>query len=86
MLSGSRTASSRKAALTELFESLKTDQTPVIVENVVDRIDEVVKAVRFEGWQSTIRGDQEARKASMSLSPAGSRQRTGSIPRRYWPP
>jgi type I restriction enzyme R subunit len=23
----------------------------------------VVKAVRFEGWQSTIRGDQEVRKA-----------------------
>jgi hypothetical protein len=52
-----------KAALTELFESLKTDETPVIVENVVNRIDEVVKAVRFEGWQSTIRGDQEVRKA-----------------------
>jgi type I restriction enzyme R subunit len=52
-----------KAALTELFESLKTDDTPVIVENVVNRIDEVVKAVRFEGWQSTIRGDQEVRKA-----------------------
>jgi type I restriction enzyme, R subunit len=55
-----------KAALTELFESLKTDETPVIVENVVDRIDEVVKAVRFEGWQSTIRGDQEVRKALRS--------------------
>lgn len=52
-----------KAALTELFESLKTDETPVIVENVVNRIDEVVRAVRFEGWQSTIRGDQEVRKA-----------------------
>jgi type I restriction enzyme R subunit len=52
-----------KAALTVLFESLKTDETPVIVENVVNRIDEVVKAVRFEGWQSTIRGDQEVRKA-----------------------
>ncbi|MHB1594782.1 MAG: type I restriction endonuclease subunit R [Streptosporangiaceae bacterium] len=52
-----------KAALTELFESLKTAETPVIVENVVDRIDEVVKAVRFEGWQSTIRGDQEVRRA-----------------------
>jgi len=55
-----------KAALTELFESLKTDETPVIVENVVNRIDEVVKAVRFEGWQSTIRGDQEVRKALRS--------------------
>lgn len=52
-----------KAALTELFDSLKTDGTPVIVENIVNRIDEVVKAVRFEGWQATIRGDQEVRQA-----------------------
>jgi type I restriction enzyme R subunit len=52
-----------KAALTELFESLKTDGTPVIVENMVNRIDEVVRGVRFEGWQSTIRGDQEVRQA-----------------------
>ncbi|MCL2653861.1 MAG: HsdR family type I site-specific deoxyribonuclease, partial [Propionibacteriaceae bacterium] len=52
-----------KAALTELFESLKTDGTPVIVENIVDRIDEVVRAVRFEGWQATHAGDQEVRQA-----------------------
>ncbi|MGX5653297.1 type I restriction endonuclease subunit R [Geodermatophilus nigrescens] len=52
-----------KAALTELFESLKTDETPIIVENIVNRIDEVVRGVRFDGWQSTIRGDQEVRQA-----------------------
>jgi type I restriction enzyme R subunit len=52
-----------KAALTELFEVVKTDKTPIIVENIVSRIDEVVRAVRFEGWQSTIRGDQEVRQA-----------------------
>lgn len=52
-----------QAALTELFEALKGDETPIIVVNVVDRIDEVVKAVRFDGWQSTIAGDQEVRKA-----------------------
>lgn len=51
------------AALTELFEALKTDETPIIVENIVSRIDEVVRGVRFEGWQSTIRGDQEVRQA-----------------------
>lgn len=55
-----------KAALTELFEALKTDETPIIVENLVNRIDEVVRGVRFEGWQSTIRGDQEVRKALRS--------------------
>jgi type I restriction enzyme R subunit len=52
-----------KAALTELFEALKTDETPIIVDNIVSRIDEVVRGVRFEGWQSTIRGDQEVRQA-----------------------
>lgn len=52
-----------KAALTELFEALKSDETPIIVSNVVDRIDEVVRGVRFEGWQSTHAGDQEVRKA-----------------------
>ncbi|PJE02323.1 type I restriction endonuclease subunit R [Mycobacterium sp.] len=50
-----------KAALSELFNSLKDDGTPVIVENIVNRIDEVVKAVRFDGWQATIRGDQIVR-------------------------
>jgi type I restriction enzyme, R subunit len=52
-----------KAALTELFQSLQGNGTPVIVENIVNRIDEVVRGVRFEGWQSTIQGDQEVRKA-----------------------
>jgi type I restriction enzyme R subunit len=52
-----------KAALTELFESLQCDGTPVIVENIVNRIDEVVRGVRFAGWQGTIRGDQEVRQA-----------------------
>jgi type I restriction enzyme R subunit len=52
-----------KAALTELFEALKTNETPIIVDNIVNRIDEVVRGIRFEGWQSTIRGDQEVRQA-----------------------
>jgi type I restriction enzyme, R subunit len=52
-----------KAALSELFEAVKGDETPIIVERVVGRIDEVVRGVRFDGWQSTIRGDQEVRQA-----------------------
>ncbi|MGM7423608.1 type I restriction endonuclease subunit R [Cellulosimicrobium sp. CpK407] len=52
-----------KAALTELFSALKTEGTPVIVENIVNRIDEVVRGVRFDGWQSTIRGDKEVQQA-----------------------
>lgn len=52
-----------KAALSELFAALRDPETPVIVENIVDRIDEVVKSVRFEGWQATIRGDQLVRQS-----------------------
>lgn len=52
-----------KAALTELFEALKTEETPIIVDNVVNRIDEVVRAVRFNGWQATVEGDREVRQA-----------------------
>lgn len=52
-----------RAALTDLFDALRGEETPIIVENVVNRIDEVVRAVRFDGWQATIRGDQEVRQA-----------------------
>jgi type I restriction enzyme, R subunit len=52
-----------KAALTELFESLKGDETPIIVENVVNEVDEVVRAVRFEGWQNTRDGDRLVQQA-----------------------
>lgn len=52
-----------KAALTELFEAIKNDGTPVIVENIVNRIDEVVRGVRFDGWQNTMEGDREVRRA-----------------------
>jgi type I restriction enzyme R subunit len=52
-----------KAALTELFEALQGDGTPVIVENIVNRIDEVVRSVRFKGWQSTIEGDRLVQQA-----------------------
>lgn len=52
-----------KAALTELFEAVKNPDTPVIVERVVDRLDEVVRAIRFEGWQATSEGDRDVRQA-----------------------
>jgi hypothetical protein len=61
-----------RAALTELFESLKEDETPIIIENVVTEVDEVVRAVRFDGWQNTRDGDRlvqrELRKTSTSSS------------------
>ena len=52
-----------RAALTELFESVKTESTPVIVERVVGDIDEIVRQVRFPGWQQTEAGERELRKA-----------------------
>ena len=51
-----------KAALTELFETVRSDSTPIIVEKVVEEIDNVVRQVRFDGWQSTSEGDREVRR------------------------
>lgn len=55
------------AALTELFNGLKNQQTPVIVERIVADIDNIVKIVRFDGWQNTTAGKQEVRKALRSV-------------------
>lgn len=45
-----------KAALTELFNSVKNKSTPIIVERMVNEIDEIVKIVRFPGWKDTPQG------------------------------
>jgi len=52
-----------KAALTELFQEVKTEQTPIIVERVVNDIDEIVRYVRFDGWQNTHAGEREVKMA-----------------------
>ncbi len=52
-----------KAALTELFEGVRNENTPIIVKRVVDDIDEIVKYVRFPGWQDTSTGCQDVKKA-----------------------
>jgi len=41
-----------KAALTELFNEVKTSETPVIVERIVAEIDEIVLVGPFPGWQA----------------------------------
>jgi type I restriction enzyme R subunit len=51
------------AALTELFQSVKNSETPVIVERVVADIDDIVKQVRFPEWQQTEAGEREVKKA-----------------------
>lgn len=52
-----------KAALTELFDAVRNPDTPVIVERIVAKIDEIVRIVRFPGWQNTTSGEREVRKA-----------------------
>ncbi len=56
-----------KAALTELFNGIKNKTTPIIVERVVNDIDNIVKIVRFDGWQNTSAGKQEVKKALRSV-------------------
>ncbi|HBO84977.1 MAG: DEAD/DEAH box helicase [Deltaproteobacteria bacterium GWC2_42_11] len=51
-----------KAALTELFLEMKTDKTPAIVERIVTDIDEIVRIVRFDGWQDSTTGEKEIKR------------------------
>jgi type I restriction enzyme R subunit len=51
-----------KAALTELFLELKSDTTPAIVERIVNDIDEIVRFVRFDGWQNSTVGEREVKR------------------------
>lgn len=52
-----------KTALTELFLELKTDETPAVVERIVNDIDAIVKVVRFPGWQDSAGGQKQVQKA-----------------------
>ena len=52
-----------KAALTELFTEAKNGETPIIVERIVADIDNIVRVVRFPGWQNTKAGEREVQKA-----------------------
>ena len=52
-----------KTALTELFEEAKNEETPIIVERVVNDIDEIVRVVRFDGWQNTHAGERAVKMA-----------------------
>lgn len=52
-----------KTALTELFHETKSEFAPKMIERIVNDIDEIVRIVRFEGWQWTIAGEREVKKA-----------------------
>lgn len=51
-----------KAALTELFAESRNENTPIIVERIVNDIDEIVRLVRFPDWQYTTAGERLVRK------------------------
>lgn len=56
-----------KAALSELFNGIRNESTPIIVERIVGDIDDIVKIVRFDGWQKTTTGKNEVKKALRSV-------------------
>lgn len=52
-----------RRSLAQLFEGLKARGTPVAVDHIAADIDSFVKTVRFDGWQETLTGKQEVKKA-----------------------
>jgi len=58
-----------RAALTELFENIKNPETPIIVENIVNDIDnQIVSIVRnFNDAFKTVTGKREVQKQLRSI-------------------
>jgi type I restriction enzyme R subunit len=53
----------RKGALTQIFEEYRPEGVPVIIENVVEQVDELVQPVRGTGWQTSHPGDRTVRRS-----------------------
>ncbi|MGI8751819.1 MAG: type I restriction endonuclease subunit R [Acidimicrobiales bacterium] len=51
-----------RGALTQILEEYAPPDTPVIIENVVEQIDGIVRPVRGTGWQTSQPGDREVRR------------------------
>ncbi len=49
-------------ALTQIFREYAPEVTPAIIERVVLDIDEIVRQVRFVGWQTSSPGDRSVRR------------------------
>jgi type I restriction enzyme R subunit len=66
-----------RGALTQILEEYAPEGTPVIVENVAEQIDALVRPVRDTGWQTSQPGDREVRRQlrlvlkNNGLSPQG---------------
>lgn len=55
-------------ALTELFRDAKSDNTPIIVENIVKDIDnEIVKYINTEGWKYNATAEKDVRKCLLEV-------------------
>ena len=52
-----------KSALTELFLELKNEETPAVVERIVNDIDAIVRVVSFPGWQKTASGERSVQQS-----------------------
>ncbi|WP_415878546.1 type I restriction endonuclease subunit R [Methylomonas sp. TEB] len=50
-------------ALTKLFLETRPDSTPKVIQDIVEQIDKIVKATRFDGWQKSNSGPREIQKA-----------------------
>lgn len=50
-------------ALTKLFLETRPNSTPRVIQDVVENIDKIVRAKRFDGWQQSNSGPREIQKA-----------------------
>lgn len=50
-------------ALTKLFLETRPNSTPRVIQDVVEQIDKIVKATRFDGWQNSNSGPRTIQKA-----------------------
>jgi len=57
------TEEDNKQALTKLFLETHPETTPKLIGDMVEQIDKIVKATRFEGWQNSNSGPREIQKA-----------------------
>ena len=48
--------------------SAKNSDVPIMVHRVIDDIDEIVRAVRLDGWQATHADEREVRKALQQVN------------------
>ena len=48
-----------KEALSRIFEESNIEKAPEVIKQIVSDIDDIVKKIRFEGWQFTIAGERQ---------------------------